>query len=43
MVAAMPALKADLDVVRSGTWSSRVRIRLAEECESKGITLVDAF
>ena len=43
MVAAMPMLKADLEVARSGTWSSRVRIRLAEECAAKGITLVDAF
>ncbi len=43
MVAAFPALKADLEVARSGTWSSRVRIRLAEECGSEGITLVDAF
>lgn len=43
MVAAMPTLKADLEVARSETWSSRVRIRLAEECVTKGITLVDAF
>ncbi len=43
MVAASPALSADIELSRSGTWSSRVRIRLAEECESKGITLVDAF
>lgn len=43
MVAASPALSADIELSRSGAWSSRVRIRLAEECESKGITLVDAF
>lgn len=43
MVASVPALKADLEVARSGTWTSRVRMRLSEECASKGITLVDAF
>ncbi|MEW5747924.1 MAG: radical SAM protein [Candidatus Thermoplasmatota archaeon] len=43
MVAALPALEADLEVARSGTWSSRVRIRLAEECRSRSLTLVDAF
>ncbi len=43
MIAAAPSLEADLGVARSGTWSSRVRIRLVEECRSRGIALVDAF
>ncbi len=43
MLAAIPALRGDLEAARSGTWSSRVRIRLAEECAASGVTLVDAF
>lgn len=43
MVASMPTLKADLEIARSGTWSSRVRLRLAEECGTAGIVLTDAF
>lgn len=43
MVGAMPSLRADLDLARSKTWTSRVRIRLAEECAARGLTLVDAF
>lgn len=43
MVEAIPSLRADLDLSRSSAWSSRVRMRLAEECASRGLTLVDAF
>jgi len=43
MVASVPSLQADLGLARTGAWSSRVRIRLAEECGSAGIALVDAF
>ncbi|MDQ1372573.1 MAG: hypothetical protein QG582_1491 [Candidatus Thermoplasmatota archaeon] len=43
MVAAVPTLKADLETARSGAWSSRVRIRLSEECGRRGLDLVDAF
>lgn len=43
MVAAAPELKADIETVRSGAWSSRVRIRLSAECGRRGLTLVDAF
>lgn len=43
MIASVPSLRADMEVARSGTWTSRVRLKLSAECESKGITLVDAF
>jgi DNA repair photolyase len=43
MVDAVPGLRADLETARSGTWSSRVRIRLERECSAHGIELVDAF
>lgn len=43
MVAADPSLKADLESARSSTWSSRVRMRLQRECDSRGLTLLDAF
>lgn len=43
MVSSMPSLKADLELSRSSAWSARVRIRLARECEERGLALVDAF
>ena len=43
MIAQMPALKSDIALARSSAWTSRVRLRLAEECRSSGIILVDAF
>jgi DNA repair photolyase len=43
MADASPGLGADLETARSGTWSSRVRMRLERECSSRGIELVDAF
>jgi hypothetical protein len=43
MADAVPGLAADLETARSGTWSSRVRMRLESECSARGMKLVDAF
>lgn len=43
MLASLPDIGRDIALVRSGAWSSRVRIRLGEECARLGLELLDAF